>query len=47
MLWNNINFWRVAAFAAFAAVLVLLFPYLKLEPDFVLESSDMQIVDSP
>ena len=47
MLWNNINFWRFAAFALFAAVLVLGFPYLQLEPDFALESSDVQLVDSP
>lgn len=47
MIWSNINFWRVASFALFAAVLVLIFPHLKLEPDFTLESSSVELVDSP
>ena len=47
MLWNNLKFWRVAAFAMFVAVLALAFPYLKPGPHFVLEDSSMQLVDSP
>lgn len=47
MLWNNINFWRLAAFGMFAAVLILAFPLLKTGPRFMLESSSMELVSSP
>ena len=47
MLWRNINFWRIAALALFAAVLVLAFPHLKTSPRFSLESSNMEIVSEP
>jgi hypothetical protein len=47
MLWNNINFWRVAAFVLFAAVLALSWPYLGLSPRYELRSSDMQVVQAP
>lgn len=47
MLFNSINFWRVTTAALFIAVLVLLFPWLGLGPDFELEDSAMQLVDSP
>lgn len=47
MLWNSINFWRITAVVLFIAVLALLFPYLGTSPRFVLESSDMQVVNSP
>lgn len=47
MLWNNINFWRISAFIMFAAVLILAFPHLKTGPRFVLESSSMEITDTP
>ncbi len=47
MLWNNINFWRLASFVLFAAVLALAWPHLDLAPRFVLRSSDMEIVQAP
>ncbi|RJQ44042.1 MAG: hypothetical protein C4534_07000 [Gaiellales bacterium] len=47
MLFNSINFWRLTSLALFAAVLVLLFPWLGLSPDFELETAEMQLVDSP
>ena len=47
MLLNSLNFWRITALALFVAVLVLLFPYLKIGPSFTLESSQMEIVEEP
>jgi len=47
LLWKNINFWRIATFALFIAVLALAFPLLKTDPHFVLDDSSMQIVESP
>lgn len=47
MLFNSINFWRLTTLALFVAVLVLLFPWLGFGPRFELESSKMELVDSP
>jgi hypothetical protein len=47
MLWNNINFWRLAALVLFGAVLILAFPHLKPGPRFKLEASSMEIQSEP
>ncbi|MHB0915154.1 MAG: hypothetical protein ACYC5A_01885 [Thermoleophilia bacterium] len=47
MLFSSINFWRLTTMLLFAAVLVLLFPWLGLGPDFTLEESSMEIVEAP
>lgn len=47
MLWKSLNFWRIATFVLFIAVLALAFPNLKSGPEFVLEDSGMQIVETP
>lgn len=47
MLWRNINFWRVTTFGLFAAVLVLAFINMGVKPKFMLESSSMELQQSP
>lgn len=47
MLWGNLKFWRIAAIGLFVAVLALAYPLLKTGPHFMLEESNMQIVETP
>jgi hypothetical protein len=47
MLWSNINFWRLTSLVFFITVLVLAYPHLGREPRFVLDSTNVEIVDAP
>lgn len=45
MLWRSLNFWRIATFCLFAAVLALSYPLLNPGAKFQLQDSSMQIVN--